>query len=208
MLRLAKSGDYRPSATHKIQSEWSGDILGTRILDQLEDGIIVLDPRGVVKYQNASVGNLAGSAAVRFVTFARPRFSAVRVERAFFGALRDALHGIRVKLYPSAGYEWNFTLMRTGSAQHLSSSDAAVLLTWRETAPYDNEHALSERMRLHSLTTAEERLTRHIVRGGSLSEASEIFGVSLHTVRNQLRSIFEKVGIHRQTDLTRIMLVG
>ena len=55
-----------------------------------------------------------------------------------------------------------------------------------------------------SLTPAEVRLARKLGEGLSLSEAAEGLGVSLATVRNQLRSIFDKVGVRRQSDLIRL----
>lgn len=56
-----------------------------------------------------------------------------------------------------------------------------------------------------SLTPAEVRLAQKLGEGLSLSEAAEALGVSLATVRNQLRSVFDKVGVHRQSDLVRLL---
>ncbi len=56
-----------------------------------------------------------------------------------------------------------------------------------------------------SLTPAEVRLVGHLTGGGALKETSEALNVSVHTVRNQLASIFEKTGINRQTHLVRAL---
>ena len=56
-----------------------------------------------------------------------------------------------------------------------------------------------------SLTAAEVRLVGHLAGGASLKETSEALNVSVHTVRNQLSSIFEKTGINRQTHLVRAL---
>lgn len=56
-----------------------------------------------------------------------------------------------------------------------------------------------------SLTAAEVRLVGHLTGGASLKETSEALNVSVHTVRNQLSSIFEKTGINRQTHLVRAL---
>lgn len=56
-----------------------------------------------------------------------------------------------------------------------------------------------------SLTPAELRLAQRLGEGLSLNEAAMALGVSSSTVRNQLRSIFEKVGVHRQSELVRLL---
>ncbi|MGX1198832.1 pimeloyl-ACP methyl ester carboxylesterase/DNA-binding CsgD family transcriptional regulator [Parvibaculum sp. MBR-TMA-1.3b-4.2] len=53
------------------------------------------------------------------------------------------------------------------------------------------------------LSRAEARLASHLQEGLSLKEASEDLGVTVNTARNQLKSIFEKLGINRQSDLVR-----
>lgn len=55
------------------------------------------------------------------------------------------------------------------------------------------------------LTAAELRLATKLREGLALSEAAEALGVSVNTVRNQLRAIFEKMGLKRQSDLIRTL---
>jgi pimeloyl-ACP methyl ester carboxylesterase/DNA-binding CsgD family transcriptional regulator len=55
------------------------------------------------------------------------------------------------------------------------------------------------------LTPAELRLARRLREGLSLVEAAEDLEVSLNTVRNQLRAIFDKMGLKRQADLVRAL---
>lgn len=55
------------------------------------------------------------------------------------------------------------------------------------------------------LTTAELRLARLLRDGRSLKEAADDLGVSHNTVRNQLRAIFDKMGVKRQSDLIRAL---
>ncbi|MBV9570980.1 MAG: helix-turn-helix transcriptional regulator [Alphaproteobacteria bacterium] len=67
---------------------------------------------------------------------------------------------------------------------------------------------LPDTMTKFGLTPAEQRLAQFLAYGGRLSGAAQAFGVSCHTVRNQLRSVFEKVGVHRQAELVRLMWCG
>lgn len=53
------------------------------------------------------------------------------------------------------------------------------------------------------LTPAEARLAARLRFGQSLKEAAEELGISVNTARNQLKSIFEKLGVNRQADLIR-----
>jgi pimeloyl-ACP methyl ester carboxylesterase/DNA-binding CsgD family transcriptional regulator len=55
------------------------------------------------------------------------------------------------------------------------------------------------------LTPAETRLAARLKDGLTLKEASGELGVTINTVRNQLRAIFEKVGLSRQSDLIRAL---
>ncbi|WP_374574256.1 alpha/beta fold hydrolase [Phenylobacterium sp.] len=55
------------------------------------------------------------------------------------------------------------------------------------------------------LTAAEARLARKLRDGRSLQEAADELKVSVNTLRNQLRAIFEKMGLKRQSDLVRAL---
>lgn len=55
------------------------------------------------------------------------------------------------------------------------------------------------------LTPAETRLAARLKDGLSLKEAADDMSVSLNTVRNQLRAIFEKMGLNRQSELVRAL---
>jgi pimeloyl-ACP methyl ester carboxylesterase/DNA-binding CsgD family transcriptional regulator len=55
------------------------------------------------------------------------------------------------------------------------------------------------------LTPAETRLAARLKDGLTLKEASGELGVTINTVRNQLRGIFDKVGLSRQSDLIRAL---
>lgn len=59
--------------------------------------------------------------------------------------------------------------------------------------------------RSFGLTDAEVRLARKLREGLSLQQAADSLGVSVNTVRNQLRAIFDKMGVQRQSDLVRAL---
>ncbi len=72
----------------------------------------------------------------------------------------------------------------------------SIKLPWRRVALY------------YGLTPAEAKLATQLVNGGCLEEAAERLGVSFHTARAQLRSIFAKTGVCRQSELVTTLLQG
>ena len=58
---------------------------------------------------------------------------------------------------------------------------------------------------LFDLTPAEARIASMLIDGHSLTEIAGLQGVSLNTVRTQLKSVFVKTGVDRQVDLVRLL---
>jgi DNA-binding CsgD family transcriptional regulator len=62
-------------------------------------------------------------------------------------------------------------------------------------------------MRVYNLTRAEAVLVDLIARDGpSLAEAADRLGVGRETVRTHLKRAYDKTGVRRQSDLTRLAL--
>jgi DNA-binding CsgD family transcriptional regulator len=59
---------------------------------------------------------------------------------------------------------------------------------------------------MFKLTTAERRLAVVLLKGTTVKEASKKLNISTNTARTQLKSVFAKVGVHRQAELIRILL--
>ncbi|WPZ32722.1 helix-turn-helix transcriptional regulator [Thalassobaculum sp. OXR-137] len=55
------------------------------------------------------------------------------------------------------------------------------------------------------LTDAEAYVCRRLVRGDTLAKVAGTKGISIHTVRTQLKSIMQKVGVCRQSDLVSLL---
>jgi len=58
---------------------------------------------------------------------------------------------------------------------------------------------------LFDLTAAEAKVARAIGQGSTVEEYSSSAGVSVATVRAQLRSVFEKTGLKRQVELASLL---
>jgi DNA-binding CsgD family transcriptional regulator len=61
---------------------------------------------------------------------------------------------------------------------------------------------------LWGFTRAEADLAQHLAEGRTLSEAADASGVSINTVRTQLRGLLAKSGARRQSDLVRTLLLS
>jgi DNA-binding CsgD family transcriptional regulator len=59
--------------------------------------------------------------------------------------------------------------------------------------------------RLFSLSPAEARLAYALASGRTLEQHAAAATVALSTVRTQLRATLKKLGLHRQTDLVRVI---
>lgn len=82
---------------------------------------------------------------------------------------------------------------------------ACALLLLELPVPDESETQWLARM-VHQfhLTAAEARLLRQFVTGVTLTAAAESVGLSIHTVRSHLRSIYDKTGCRRQAELMRL----
>jgi DNA-binding CsgD family transcriptional regulator len=56
-----------------------------------------------------------------------------------------------------------------------------------------------------ALTPAEAKLASRLATGEAVETASEKLGIVLGTARNQLKSIFVKIGVHRQAELVALL---
>ncbi|MEM9256803.1 MAG: helix-turn-helix transcriptional regulator [Pseudomonadota bacterium] len=113
---------------------------------------------------------------------------ALRVPRS--GSRTDL--GLVVRPVPTA--PWN---------EGESSPSAAVFISDPELQESTSGQILSE---LFDLTPAEANVATLLARGLSLAEVSDAHGISQHTVRAQLKSIFAKTGVSRQAELVRLVL--
>lgn len=67
------------------------------------------------------------------------------------------------------------------------------------------DHEIDFAAERYSLTPAEARLAFSIASGETLQVIAGRHGVSLHTVRNQLKSVFSKTGVTRQVELVLLI---
>lgn len=73
---------------------------------------------------------------------------------------------------------------------------------------YKTDVELSSMADIYQLTPKEVRIVDHIVRGISPPQIAEMLHVSYNTVRSQLKSIYQKVNVNKQSELINRVLMG
>ncbi len=60
----------------------------------------------------------------------------------------------------------------------------------------------------YGLSAREARVAMHLAGGGSVADYARRYGLSEQTVRSQLKSVFAKTGVNRQSALAGLMLTS
>ena len=82
---------------------------------------------------------------------------------------------------------------------------AAIFISDPDMRLDGNEQRLRE---LYALTAVEARLATRLSQGQSVEEAAAEMGVTVNTARAYLKRIYSKIGVRRQSDLIRRLLLG
>lgn len=184
---------------------------GLRALDALDFAVMIVDQAGLVRFANSTAEELLrrkeGTLAMRK---GRLVHTAPSAHARFETLLRDAVmsgRGGGMRLTP----DW----------EHASLHLLVVPLSPRSrlAAPWQIPLALvfvsnpmARRMLpahtlglLFGLSPAEARLAEALVQGFSPGEYAASAGVSLNTVRTQIRSLFDKTGCRRLAELVKLL---
>ena len=181
------------------QSETDVDALG-QVINHLPFGVALVDAHSMVAHMNrALLSMLRGNGAMRL--------EAGRLVSAPVGALEQALKcvlsqgqtGVPMRLGevsdPRSVLVWVTRLVKGRS--EMGEGLAMVMVASRQ------QRALTEEglRGLFDLTQAEARLVQHLSMGSSVDEASAALGISVNTAKTQLKRVFSKIGVKRQSEL-------
>lgn len=163
--------------------------VGQALLDQAEglslrDGRLHIEGRDINK-------ELQQALTIIIKAQMRGETSVVRALRVPRRAGRSDL-GLVIKPVPAS--QWS---------EGQSSPSAAVFISDPDLQESTSRQVLGE---LFGLTPAEANLATLLARGLSLAQVSVAQGISQHTTRAQLKSIFAKTGVSRQAELVRLVL--
>lgn len=203
LVRLRSRG-YLP-ATHDLQ---------LMLLDMLPIGILVIDERRQILLSNRIAEEIMASGdpilashdgAVRvydrvgqtaFATFVRSVFSSSSTDRG--QAVHVVLREKRASPVTVTATRCDQCVLSEGGGQ------AKALLCLRD--PLRSPSLNGDTLRVFfKFTLAESGLVGALLAGKTLREYSEQRGVTLNTVRTQLKSVLGKTGLRRQADLVRVL---
>jgi DNA-binding CsgD family transcriptional regulator len=187
-------------------------------VDQLAVGSIILDGRGRVIGTNAVATTLLGQADGMRLVDNELRFSDAQTGRQLQQVLAKVLEAhlrgapavveaLRVRR-PSGKADFGLVVRpvpRSAWSEGQSSPTVAVFVSAPEVQTPTSEQLVRQ---LFDFTPAETRLALRLAGGQSLSEACEELGISPHTGRAHLKTIFAKSGVTRQAELVRLILRG
>lgn len=179
-------------------------------LDRLSVTALIVNANGVLHQLNECAHNLlAGDESVR-VANSRLRFSDPALNATLEVALRRATQPPRrSSLFPvRAGNnevcEVNVSPLQPGEESRPRRAPPLALVVITRPRP----SAARRVRRLYGLTEAEARVLAALTVGETVKQIAAAHGVRVSTVRAQVRSLFEKTGLHRQSDLVRMALTG
>ena len=107
------------------------------------------------------------------------------------------------------GAERDWSVMVIANPEHSNVKDGTVPDIGVFIRDTSNRATLDPKVlkELFSFTNSEIRLAISLTAGANVEEAANELGIKLATVRVHLRSMFGKVGVHRQSELMRRILV-
>lgn len=171
-----------------------------RLLDALDDAIFVVDARGVLAFRNVRATALLSRELVHLDPEGRLAFPDARATRWLARVQRGL-----VALPAARALEHEPHRLPRASV-FVDRLDEDHLVLWVRTAdplPWRARHWVAETF---GLSGAEARLIVGLAEGLTPPDAAERFGVALGTVRVQLRSVFAKLGVRRQSEVVaRVM---
>lgn len=184
-------------------------------LDRLAIPVMVLASDAKVLFANAAAERLAASHASLRLRDGRLGIAEGAGQRRLEELLRHAGEGF-VRLPPGAaalaigdpaigGLIFSFAPAVIECGLGLAEA-AAIVFIRQGHAPVSLHPA--ELQAIYGLTAAEATLALALVQGATLNEHADSRGVSINTVRVQLKQVLAKTGAARQADLVRILLAG
>lgn len=177
-------------------------------LDQVAEAIIVLNNGRFVEFHNGTACELLNRGEMLAVRgrrlIARRQSDNRRLQRAIYEASQNRagsnLSFLRENRPPLTATVVPFA-QKGDDILHGMPSGVIVIVTGTDQAVADIDAIRS----MLPFTPAEARLAQALAENRSLPQAAAAFGVSVETVRTQLKSIFGKLNVSKQADVSQLV---
>lgn len=202
---------------HRITWEARQQRLYAQTLDHLGIGVIVLDERGMVRDLNTTATAIladqrglrmseAGLSAERDDDAATFQDHVQRLIRGHAAGLDDS---VAMRIRSATNGEVLHVVLRTVPVPAWDKGqERPAIAVFVHASRQLDVIRVDVVSGLFGLTQAESRLAVCLMQGMTLVQAAESLSVTRNTARNQLQSVFSKVGVSRQADLVRLLLRG
>ncbi len=188
------------------------DLIGAA-LDRLADAVLVVDATGRIVRGNAAAHGMLDAAGPLRAQAGRLRAARDGDTTRLRGLIADSAgptagadtdNGGTIFLATQGGARWAVLvapLMPRVTMFDLSDRRLVLVIASSIGTPKSVEHRLRQAF---ALTPAEARLAGRIIAGKRLEDIGAELGVSLATLRTQLKTVFEKTETRRQGELMQI----
>lgn len=187
------------------------------IIDRLHGGAVLCDAAGRIVHASARARAILDAGTVLFVSRNRLQARDPAADTALAALLSDGADARRAPAANAAiiarardgRAAFRLTVIRALPGTILDPAGTGlafyVLIDAAAEPAGDRIDRIAAR---HALTAAETRLARALAAGDTLAGAAERLGVTINTVRSQLRQIFQKTGVARQAELMRLLFAA
>lgn len=201
--------------SHVLKMSRRGENELAEVLGNLAAGVFMLSGSGQVLRRNAAGEAMVGGRTLSAAPGSRLKFTDTSADRAFVEALRGAAagaaalggRGVSISVGGSGGTKYVAHLLPLSAA--LAEEDlrtrGAELALFISPANPDLTRALEVLTETYGLTGAERRVALALVEIGSTPMIADALGGSVATVRTHLRSLFQKTGARRQTEIVSLL---
>lgn len=199
-----------PLSSVAAMSRAIGSLAANAALNAFEvsgTAVLLVDRLGTIFLANRAAESLLGGDArtSKEILTAVDRFADINFNRALFGFLArtedspgSPIPLSRVGKRPLMAHPFKLNSVSTNA---LAKCQAAVVLVDPSQRWRPSEKVLQKSF---GLTAAEARLASRVSAGETLDTIAKDLGIAIGTGRNQLKSVFEKTGVHRQAELVAL----
>lgn len=226
-VRNAKQGPYDVAAESRLALlaphfaravELKGQVDQVRMLaagagsalDQLSNGILIFDELGRVIFANASARATLNADGELKLRQARLTARSSAQNNALDAALQAAVSGnVAIPLLSVGNGKGGRIIVQCVSlpaSSALASMQRPGAIVMLYDAGASQGPSAKDIAALYGLTDAEAQLALALCEGETLAQTAAARRVKLSTVRSQLLSTLQKMGLHRQVDLVRTLV--